>query len=149
VQNKEDAEKICILLFQVFPRLNELQLNEFLHPDKSCLPFLLPYTSPLQQQALSLQLALWFSRHVNPQNLFDFSLQAMHFFAKAIQIGNHCKELGDTYRFASQLFMPIIRQQLIQGSVFQRALESLSRDARDDHHAFQMASTTPAQTWSS
>lgn len=36
VQNKEDAERVCILLFQVFSRLIELQLSTFLDP-KSCL----------------------------------------------------------------------------------------------------------------
>ena len=133
VQSSEDAEKVCALLFQVFPRLSEQQLNDFLQPEKSCLPSLLPYISPEQQQTLSLQLAFWFSKHVTSQNFFAFSLQAMHFFAKAIQIGNYCSALKDIHRFASQLFMPIVGHI---HATFKQTLLPLTKVSQDDHCAF-------------
>lgn len=136
VQNSEDVQEASILLFQIFPGLSEKQVEDFF---KKQLPRLLLHASPEQQRTLSLQIALGLAARGN--ELFSSSLQAMHYFAKTIQISHHCNNLDNIHQPASQLFMPIIRQLLIQENAFQKTLTPFQKVSQDDHSAFQIVET--------
>ncbi|MBA3238137.1 MAG: tetratricopeptide repeat protein [Parachlamydiaceae bacterium] len=136
VQSSHDVQEAFALLFQVFPQLSEQQLDGFL---KNQLPILLHHASIQQQGTLSLQLALGFTARNN--ELFSSSLQAMHYFAKSIQIAHHCNDLSNIHQLASQLFMTIIRQLLIHENAFKKTLAFFQKLSPDDHSAFQIFET--------
>ena len=125
MRDANDVQKVFNFLFQVLPDFNLEELRKF---QEIYLPLLLQRGTPSQQQDIALQLAQWYLAHANANDDFEQScLQAMHYFAKAIQIATiHQKQsVKEMHLHAQEVFMRLIKYYLIKDDAFMKRLDSI------------------------
>ncbi|MGZ3871223.1 MAG: DUF294 nucleotidyltransferase-like domain-containing protein, partial [Bacteriovorax sp.] len=125
-------------MIQVFPQFNEEQLRRF---SEKYLPILIAHASPSKQQMLALLMACWYVEQAGDrlETALPSWLQAMHYYAKAIQIAlfHNDPELKKIDFLGSEVFIRLIQYSLIEKEAFQNKLISLTKVTRDDSEAFQ------------
>ena len=138
VKNEEDVKKICPSVIQILSNFDEKQLGEF---QSKFLPELLNYPTPFEQQALSLALA---NRYAGLSDLHNDSmnclLQAMHYYAKAMQIAtiHESPSLKEIHASASSIFIKLITLLLIKKEEMKNTISQLINMTEGDVWAFQI-----------
>lgn len=143
VKSQEDLEKILPSLLEILPCMTWEQFKwDFL---ESCLPDLQTHASAMQRCCLNYQVALRLSKRGDRENSLTssdqlfFSLEAMHYFAKAIRNAQECKDHNLTksiHKSASGMFMTFIMQECFLEDSFKKSLVEFTK--YEDQNAFEI-----------
>jgi predicted RNA-binding protein (virulence factor B family) len=135
VKNSEELRQLLPLLIKLFPQLSGKEVRHF---QEEIVDHLLKFSQIEEQQELSLLLANWYTKNQSSETKLFGSLQAMHYFAKAIQMGNSRNDplVKEIHRQASQLFLALIDEQHLEK--MKKSLSALTNVTSEDLHAVEI-----------
>lgn len=146
VKNQEDLEKIFPSLFEIISTMTWDQFKwDFL---EGCLPDLLTHASAVHRCQLYTHIALRFSergdreKSLSKSDQLIFSLEAMHYFAKAMVDAQLCKDYDLTkiiHKSASGMFMTFVMQEFLLLDAFKKSLIEFTK--YEDPNAFEVFET--------
>ncbi|MBA2369615.1 MAG: DUF4116 domain-containing protein [Candidatus Protochlamydia sp.] len=134
--------KILPTLLENFHLFSEEKHRQF---KENIMAHLLSFAEIVEQQKLAMMMANWYVNKLekdidSEETRLPYTLQAMHYFSKAIQIGNYANDplIKEIHKQTSRLFFEMISSQH-QLKVVQKDLNALTKNvASDDYWAFEI-----------